>query len=120
MRCGAVRCDVVGTLEGCSVDVRHDAGRHELRVHLPVLAVPKNSLNYRFCLEKGKKKHALELTRLVVPPLPMHKEHGKVDEIKVGHGGIKPGGEAPREAHDEVAEVVRVARGAPPAGDEQL
>ncbi len=50
----------------------------------------------------------------------MHKEHGEVDEIEIGDGGVEPGGEAPREAHDEVAEVVRVARGAPPARDEQL
>ncbi|KAI3481015.1 hypothetical protein L1887_56841 [Cichorium endivia] len=84
-----------------SVDARDDAAADEFAVLVPVLAV-------------------LFLAGLVVAELAVYEEDGKVGDVKVRDGGGKAAGERPGPRHGPVAEVVGVARAAPPARGEEL
>src|SRR5438876_481625 len=56
---------------------------------------------------------------VVVAALAVDEQDDHVGEVEVRQGVLQPRGQTPGEGHREVAEVVQVARDAPPAGGQQ-
>src|SRR3989475_238644 len=56
---------------------------------------------------------------VVVAALAVDEQEDHVGEVEVRQGVLEPRGQTPGEGHDEVAEVVQMAREAPPAGGQQ-
>jgi 2-polyprenyl-6-methoxyphenol hydroxylase-like FAD-dependent oxidoreductase len=83
-----------------SVHSRNDATRNHRTVRFPVLAIAHGA-------------HGM------VAPLAVHEQDREIEDVKIRQRALEEAGQAPGETHQQVAEIVHVAREAPPAGGEQ-
>lgn len=83
------------------INARDDSRRDTLHILIPISAI-------------------LYFAIMVVSPLTMDEEDGKVDDVKVGKGRVESGGKAVRETHDQVSEIVGMPRCAPPSTRDEL